>query len=251
MAYKVKLDVFEGPFDLLVYLIEHARMSIYDIQVSEITTQYLEYIAEMQAQDVAVAQEFMVLAAELIELKSRMLLPRPASDEEAKEEDPRAELVSRILEYRQYRDMAAFLEEQAEAASHSHAKPQEDLSLYTAQPDELLRTDMNAFVKAFYAFIFRRQKLDEMRRVYERVERQRMSVESRMVQIRDMFRGRSRLMFSEMVKEDFSPYNQVITFISLLELLKEKSVSAEQKRRYGDISVRLLKAAPAQGSTEA
>lgn len=251
MAYKVKLDVFEGPFDLLVYLIEHARMSIYDIRVSEITTQYLEYIAEMQAQDVAVAQEFMVLAAELIELKSRMLLPRPASDEEAKEEDPRAELVSRILEYRQYRDMAAFLEEQAEAASHSHAKPQEDLSPYTAQPDELLRTDMNAFVKAFYAFIFRRQKLDEMRRVYERVERQRMSVESRMVQIRDMFRGRSRLMFSEMVKEDFSPYNQVITFISLLELLKEKSVSAEQKRRYGDISVRLLKAAPAQGSTEA
>ncbi|MBQ1418990.1 MAG: segregation/condensation protein A, partial [Firmicutes bacterium] len=78
MAYKVKLDIFEGPFDLLVYLIEHAKMSIYDIRVSEITTQYLNYLDEMKANDIAVTQEFMVLAAELIELKSKMLLPRSA-----------------------------------------------------------------------------------------------------------------------------------------------------------------------------
>ena len=80
--YKVKLDIFEGPFDLLVYLIERARMSIFDIQVSEITTQYLAYIEELKAQDVSVAQEFMVLAAELIELKSRMLLPIEAESQE-------------------------------------------------------------------------------------------------------------------------------------------------------------------------
>ncbi len=91
MAYKVKLDMFEGPFDLLVYLIEHARMSIYDIRVSEITAQYLETIRSMSAPDIAAAQEFMVLAAVLIELKSKMLLP--GSDEEGVpegEEDPRA-----------------------------------------------------------------------------------------------------------------------------------------------------------------
>ena len=240
MAYKVKLDVFEGPFDLLVYLIEHAKMSVYDIKVSEITTQYLQYIADMKAQDVAVAQEFMVLAAELIELKSRMLLPRSAESEDAAEEDPRADLVSRILEYKQYKEMAAFLEEQADAAAHSRTKPQEDLSAYAGDPEELLKTDMNAFVRAFYAFLFRKQRLDEMRRVYERVERQRMSVENRIVQIRDLFKTKKKLMFSEMIAEDTSPYNQVITFMSLLELIKQKSVTAEQKKRYGDITVRLI-----------
>lgn len=241
MAYKVKLDVFEGPFDLLVYLIEHAKMSIYDIKVSEITTQYLEYISEMKAQDVTVAQEFMVLAAELIELKSRMLLPKQTADEAGEEEeDPRADLVSRILEYKQYKEMAAFLEEQADATAHSRTKPQEDLTPFVGDPEELLKTDMNAFVKAFYAFLFRKQRLDEMRRVYERVERQRMSVENRIQQIRDMFRGKKKLMFSEMIKEDPSPYNQVVTFMSLLELLKQKSVTAEQKKRYGDITVKLV-----------
>ncbi|MBQ1476212.1 MAG: segregation/condensation protein A [Firmicutes bacterium] len=241
MAYKVKLDIFEGPFDLLVYLIEHAKMSIYDIRVSEITTQYLQYIAEMKAQDVAVAQEFMVLAAELIELKSRMLLPRSADEETGEEEeDPRADLVARILEYKQYKEMAAFLEEQSDVAAHSRTKPQEDLSAYADDPEELLKTDMNAFVKAFYAFLFRKQRIEEMRRVYERVERQRMSVENRILQIRELFRGKKKLLFSEMIKEDTSPYNQVITFMSLLELIKQKSVTAEQKKRYGDITVKLI-----------
>jgi segregation and condensation protein A len=248
MAYKVKLDVFEGPFDLLVYLIEHAKMSIYDIKVSEITTQYLQYVAQMQAQDVAVAQEFMVLAAELIELKSRMLLPKQAQDETGEvEEDPRADLVSRILEYKRYKEMAAFLEEEADAAAHSRTKPQEDLTVYEGESEELLRTDMNAFVKAFYAFLFRKQRLDEMRRVYERVERQRMSVENRIMQIRDMFRGKTKLMFSEMIKEDTSPYNQVVTFMSLLELLKQKSVTATQKKRFGDITVKLVEQPQQEG----
>lgn len=241
MSYKVKLDVFEGPFDLLVYLIEHSRMSIYDIKVSEITTQYLDYIAEMKACDVAVAQEFMVLAAELIELKSRMLLPRPAPvPGEEEEEDPRADLVSRILEYKQYKQAAAFLALQAEQESHVHTKPGEDLDSYAGQSEELLKTDMNAFVKAFYGFLFRKQRIDEVRRVYERVERQRMSVENRIAQIRDLFKEKKKLLFSEMIKEDSSPYNQVITFMSLLELIKDKAVVAEQKKRYGDISVRLV-----------
>ena len=248
MAYKVKLDIFEGPFDLLVYLIEHAKMSIYDIRVSEITTQYLNYIAGMQAQDVAVAQEFMVLAVELIELKSRMLLPKSGQDEaEGDEEDPRADLVSRILEYKRYKEMAAFLEEEADAASHSRSKPQEDLTPYVGDPEELLKTDMNAFVKAFYAFLFRKQRIDEMRRVYERVERQRMSVENRIVQIREMFRGKTKLMFSEMIQGDTSPYNQVVTFMSLLELLKQKSVTATQKKRFGDITVKLVEQPQQEG----
>ena len=98
--YKVKLQSFEGPFDLLVYLIENAEMSIYDIRISEITTQYLDYIRQMEEQEISIAQEFMVLAASLIEIKSRMILPRSFDEgEEVVEEDPRKDLVQRIIEY--------------------------------------------------------------------------------------------------------------------------------------------------------
>ncbi len=243
MAYKVKLDIFEGPMDLLVYLIEHARMSIYDIRVSEITTQYLEYVRALREQDVAVAQEFMVLAAELIELKSRMLLPSVAEEIEKGEiEDPRAALVARIVEYKQYKDMAGFFDEQAELVSHIHTKPQEDLSPYSGEEDILLKTDMDDFVAAFKLFILKKQRLEEVRRIYERAERARMSIETRIGQIRDLFRSRKKAMFSEMIADDDSPAGRVITFLSLLELLKEGSITAEQKVRYGDIEVRPVQA---------
>ena len=100
MGYRVKLNVFEGPFDLLVYLIEHAQMSIYDIRISEITSQYLSYVEDMRKADVNVSSEFMVLAAALLEIKSRMLLPRKTEDSGSGQvsEDPRTELVEKLVE---------------------------------------------------------------------------------------------------------------------------------------------------------
>lgn len=238
--YKVKLESFEGPFDLLVYLIERARMSIFDIQVSEITTQYLAYINEMKAQDVSVAQEFMVLAAELIELKSRMLLPVEAeSAEEVPAEDPRANLVSRILEYKQYKEMAHFLDEQMDVQSHIHAKPQEDLDSYRGEEDILLKGDMQQFVDAFMLFITKKKRTEEMRQRYERIERQRISVEVKIGQIRDFFKKKLKVLFSELISSDKSRFNKVVTFMGLLELLKQGEVTAEQKERYGDITVEL------------
>ena len=104
MSYKVSLRSFEGPFDLLVYLIENAQMSIYDIRISEITSQYLDYIDRMKALDFNVATEFMVLAATLIDIKAKMLLPRHTLQGQSEaEEDPRSELVERLLEYKKYK----------------------------------------------------------------------------------------------------------------------------------------------------
>ena len=242
MSYKVKLRQFEGPFDLLVYLIEHAKMSIYDIQVSEITTQYLDYIREMKSQDINIAQEFMVLAAELIELKSKMLLPRQEMPEEGEEtEDPRKELVARILEYKQYKNLAAYLQRQAEETSHIHGKPQEDLSAYAGNAEEVAYSSTEQFVNAFRSFLLKKQRVSEMRRQYERVERSRMSIENRIAQIREFFRKKKTLMFSEMIADDDSRYGKVLTFVSLLELLKQRAVKAEQKKRFADIRVSLVK----------
>ena len=122
MSYRVKLNVFEGPFDLLVYLIEHARMNIYDIKISEITNQYIEYVNRMRDADINVSAEFMVLAASLLEIKSKMLLPRLAAAGDGVTElaeDPRTELVQKLLEYKKYKSVSEMLESRREACAAS------------------------------------------------------------------------------------------------------------------------------------
>ena len=157
--YKIKLGTFEGPFHLLVYLIENARMDIYDIKISEITGQYIAYLEEMKKMDVAVGSEFMVLAAQLIEIKTRMLLPRNTDiGEGIVEEDPRAVLVEKILEYRKFKEVARILEERESEAVRVFEKPQEDISEYQNQPDEYLNLDIEQFIRAFKGFLHRKQK---------------------------------------------------------------------------------------------
>ena len=122
--------------------------------------------------------------------------------------------------------------------SHICTKPAEDLSQYTGEGEELLKGDMDSFARAFIAFLHKKQRLDEMHRTYERVERARMSMENRIMQMTEFFSTRKVMKFSEMIKDDDSPFNRVITFMSLLELLKQRSVTAEQKKRFGDITIK-------------
>lgn len=116
MGYRVKIDIFEGPFDLLVYLIEHAQMSIYDIKISEITDQYMAYVGDMNKADVNISSEFMTLAAALIEIKSKMLLPRSVPQEGSGDvsEDPRTELVAKLVEYKRFKTISELLEDRWE-----------------------------------------------------------------------------------------------------------------------------------------
>ena len=137
MSYKVRLAMFEGPFDLLVYLIENAQMSIYDIQISEITGQYLEYIRNMQKHNINISTEFMVLAAELVEIKSKMMLPRVEEQNEAMElEDPRSQLASRLLAYKECKKQSEMLSVRQDIMMGIFEKPQEDISMYLENPDE-------------------------------------------------------------------------------------------------------------------
>ncbi len=240
MSYKVRLEAFEGPFDLLVYLIENARMSIYDIHVSEITAQYLDYLDSMREMDVYVGTEFMVLAAELVELKSKMLLPHPkAAGPGMVEEDPRSELVQRLVEYKRFKDAAAMLSTREEAARRRFCKPQEDLSIYTSQADEYLKLDIRQFAAAFRLFLQRKQTMEAVRRNYTRVERERARVEERMHRMTDMLRrNRGHAMhFFELVTDGGDLRDVVVTFMSLLEMIKERIAEAEQKSTYGDIMV--------------
>ncbi len=238
MKYKVKLDVFEGPFDLLVYLIERSKMSVYDIQISEITTQYLAYLQDMQDLDVEAAQDFMVLAAELIQIKTRMLLPTEASKEEGGQpEDPRSGLVQKILEYKQFKEMAEFLAQQEEQTSHIYAKPAEDLEAYAGEPEEVIRGSLTEFAAAFMQFLLKKQRLEEMHKVYERIERQKMSVEDRIAQVSAVLEKKKKTSFFELIEGEDTNFNRVITFMSILELLKHRTIVASQKKLYGDIII--------------
>ena len=241
MSYRVRTKIFEGPFDLLVYLIEHARMSIYDIRISEITAQYLGYIKQMQEADINLASEFMVLAAQLLEIKSKMLLPRTAIDEEGETvyEDPRTELVAKLAEYKKYKAASEMLEERREYAAASLEKPQEDLTEFTGEPDEYLTLDMDQFTRAFENFLMRKKNLDEIRAHHIRSEKQRNTTELRMGYIRDYFRGLPdrKADFRELIPNGTDKYDVSVTFSSVLEMMKEHRLDAEQERLFGDITV--------------
>ncbi|MDF2657053.1 MAG: chromosome segregation protein ScpA [Bacillota bacterium] len=242
MSYKIKLDVFEGPFDLLVYLIENARMNIYDIQISEITDQYVKYIEDMKSLDVNLATEFMVLAAALIEIKSKLLLPRMKPDGDGVvEEDPRTELVQKILEYKRFRAAAELLEQSEEEGHRIFEKPKEDLSPYTKEPDELLNLDISQFMKAFKMFLLKKKKLEEIRKNYTRVERQKITIESKIEFIINLFRSKEqrRLSFKELLTPGASRYDLVLTFVSMLEMIRQKSISVRQNVNFGEILINI------------
>ena len=240
MSYKVKLQSFEGPFDLLVYLIENAEMSIYDIRISEITNQYLEYIRAMEENDINVATEFMVLASTLIEIKSKMILPRMSVEGQVlEEEDPRADLVERILEYKRFKKAAEILQERQERSQHIFEKPQEDISEYLENPDEYLSLDLKQFASAFSLFIQKKQKVEAVRKHYTRIERERSTMEGRIRMILGTVRRKIGQIFSfrELVPNKDDRYDVVVTFMSLLEMAKERVIRIDQKSLYGDIEV--------------
>lgn len=241
--YKVKLESFEGPFDLLVYLIENSKMNIYDIKVAEITKQYIEYLELMDDLDVEVATEFIVLAAVLIDLKSKMLIPRVSdSGEILIEDDPRIELVHKLEEYKLTKLRATMLENRFEYYESIYEKPQEDISSYINNPDEVINLDVDQFAKAFLLFLERKKKISDVKKNYQRVEKQRSSIEERINHIinklRDINVKNDMCSFNELIPNKGDNYDVALTFVSVLELMKEQVLTAEQKENYGEIIIK-------------
>ena len=241
MSYKIKTNTFEGPFDLLVYLIERAEMNIYDIKISVITGQYLAHIKEMNESNVTVGSEFMVLAATLIELKSKMLLPRITLEGETLE-DPRTDLVQKILEYTKFKKLASALEDQREFARLKIEKPQEDLLPYTGDPDVYLVMDMNNFIASFRNFIHKKIKSEELHKMHSRIEREKITLENKVGTIKKLLTSaKTRFMkFTELLSPKADRYDKVVTFIAILDLIKEGNLKATQKHNFDDIEVQLV-----------
>lgn len=235
MSYKVKLDIFEGPFDLLVYLIEQQGVSIYDVNLTEITGQYLEHVHQLEQVEPESAAEFMELAATLIRIKSKMLLPKRKETESEPEADPRAELEERILEYRRIRSLAEKMRVLEKEGARFFTKPAEDLSGYMDSPVEQLNLDPEKLMTAFRRFLERKKTTEDVRNRYQRARRETMTMEQKLTRIDRLLLPDRELPFSDLIGDMRDTWDIVLTFSAILELLRAGQVLARQPEPYGEI----------------
>jgi segregation and condensation protein A len=231
--YKVKLEVFEGPLDLLLYLIKKDEVDVYDVSIERITQQYLEFMEAFKVLDLEVAGEFVVMAANLIYIKSRSLLPVAVQppDEEAEEEDPRWELVRQLVEYKKFKDAAAQLSQ----------KELEQSKMFTRLPEvepapERPLGDVSVFdlINAFNGILKRLNLREDLREIFE----ENYTVSDKIDLIMKMMASEVPLKFTELFTSVASRAEIVVTFLALLELIRLKQIKAVQEDAFGEITLR-------------
>lgn len=244
MGIPVKLQVFEGPLDLLLHLIEKNKVNIYDIPIVEITDQYVEYISQMQGEDLDMMSEFLVMAATLLDIKSRMLLP-PEVTEEGEEIDPREELVQKLLEYKMYKYMSYELRDRQENASFRMFKEPtipEEVKAYRepVDIDKLLDGLTLQGLYTVFRDIIKRQedRIDPIRSKFGNVKREEVDLGETMQFVERYIIDRGTCMFSELLKLRSGKMYKVVTFLTLLELMKEGKAEVEQPETFADIQIR-------------
>ena len=238
-AIDVKLNVFEGPLDLLLHLIEKNKVNIYDIPIVTITEQYLEYVNNMEEEDLDVMSEFLVMAATLIKIKSKMLLPKD-------EEDPREELVRRLLEYKMYKYAAGELKDLEIEGNKVFFKkatiPAEVKNVkQEVDPYELISkadVDLQKLNEIFKS-VMRKQvdKVDPIRSKFKEIEREEISLEEKMAEVREEVRGLEGINFRTLLEMQASKMNIIVTFLAILELMKIGAIAIRQEDIFGEIII--------------
>jgi segregation and condensation protein A len=229
--YNIKLPVFEGPLDLLLHLIRDNKVDIYDIPISFITSRYLEYIEMMKELNLEIAGEFLVMAATLVHIKSRMLLPPDEDVEPEQMEDPRLELVQRLLEYQAYKDAASILREREDEALKLFCRnPLEEAEEEGVSP-ELYLFDVNLF-DLMGAF---KKILDSAPAEVRTITRETLTVKDRMVTIVEMIENLESIRFEEVFRESGTRTQMIVTFLALLELMRLGLARAYQEKEFGSI----------------
>lgn len=243
MSIPVKINVFEGPMDLLLHLIDINKLNIYDIPIIEITDQYLAYIHEMEADKMEIMSEFIEMAAILINIKSKMLLPDEETQEEEKA-DPRQELIERLIEYRKFKLIAVKLkglQDEAEKVIYKGPSIPEEISSYlpTADPEKLLRNiDFNKLYEVFNSVIKKKiDKIDPIRSTFGEIKKEEFTVADKMEEIKVLRYKCDRLSFRELLDKQSSKVAIIVTFLAILELMKTGIISIMQELIFDDIII--------------
>ncbi len=234
--YKVKLEVFEGPLDLLLYLIKKEEVDIYDIPIERITNQYMEYLTLMQMLNLEVAGEFLVMAATLMYIKSRMLLPadQQVTDTETEEgEDPRWELIRQLVEYKKFKDAGLQLGQREEQQANIFSRGSPESGIEVDKDIPLAEVSIFDLINAFNEVLKKASAREDFREIIE----ERFTVSDKIEEILYTLRDRSEMIFGELFANASSRAEVVVTFLALLELIRLKRLKVVQVEAFGEIRV--------------
>ena len=233
MEITLRIDDFEGPMDLLLHLIKEKKMDLMNIKIEVIIDEYLKFIDEMERLNLDIASSYLVMASELIEMKSKLLLPRHEEDEESEEEDPKEQLVNRLIEYQKYKDLTEDFKELESERKQIYTRLPENLKEYSDTNKLINNSDvtLDDLLQAFQKFL-ERKKLEQP--LTTKVTKKEMSVEERTISIRTILKTKKKVNFLEL----FDVLNKeyvVVTFLAILEMARKNELKISQEEEYGDI----------------
>lgn len=243
MAIPVKLQVFEGPLDLLLHLIDKNKIDIYDIPIVTITEQYLSYIKQMQTDDMNVMSEFLVMAATLLDIKCKMLLPKEVN-EEGEEEDPRAELVQKLLEYKMYKYMSFELKDRQVDAGRTLYKPATlppEVASYRPPVDyeELIgEVDLSKLHEIFKSVMKKQEdKIDPIRSKFGKLEKDEVNMDDKILFVEAYANAHETFSFRCLLEKQSTKMDIIVTFLVILELMKIGKINILQEEIFDDIMI--------------
>lgn len=235
MEYKIEMPEFEGPLDLLLHLIKQSNIDIQNISIDEITKQYLNYINIMEEMNLNVASEYLVMAAELLEIKSSSLLPKKEQIEDDYEDDPKENLIKRLLEYEQYKNLTDNFKQLEEYRQEIFTREPNSLIEYKETDKELdLGVDLNDLINALSNFI-KQKELEKP--LNTKITNTEYSVGKRCFEIKKILKKKSKINFKDLF-EDFSKEYIVVTFLAILSLSKKQEIEIEQENNFKNIIIK-------------
>lgn len=238
MDYSIKINEFEGPLDLLLHLIKQSNIDIYEIEISEITKQYLDYINKMEELNINVASSYIVMAAELMEIKSKSLLPKKEEEQVDEEEETisKENLINKLIEYKKYKELTPSFKEMEEERQNIYIKSPEKLNNYL---DEIIvknnDTSIDDLVEAFKKFL-ERKNLEKP--ITTKITNKEYSVKERKHSIKNILKEKKKVLFTDLFEEHNTSFI-IVTFLSILEMTKEKEIIIKQDTNFSNITIEL------------
>lgn len=234
MKYEIKINEFEGPLDLLLHLIKQDNISIYEISIDKITKQYLEYIEKMQELNLDIASEYLVMAAELLEIKSASLLPKVETDDDEYEEDPKEQLINRLVEYEKYKNMTGTFKELEKYRQEIHTREPNSLVEFKDEETVDYGVNLNDLIEAMSKFLEQKERDLPLN---TKITNKEFSVAKRSKEIRNILKKKKKVNFTELFDIVTKEY-VVITFLSILTMSKNNEIIIEQDDNFKDIIIK-------------
>jgi segregation and condensation protein A len=238
VEYKITIDQFEGPLDLLLHLIKQSEIDIYDISIEKVTKQYLDYIRAMEELNLSIASEYLVMAADLIEMKSRLLLPKKEEENDEYEEDPREALINRLLDYKRYKEITGEFKKLEEDRQQIYTKIPSNFKEYTDENVKIINNNeigISDLLDAFQKFLDRKRLNQPLN---TKITAKEITVQERSRDIRNILKLKREVPFTELFDIMSKDYI-VVTFLAILEMAKKQELIIKQDHNFDDIILSL------------